>query len=213
MVGFLSTCKHSTSSSTMCHVIIHYVPCHHPLYAMSSSTKSHIYVLNRFSVAYSMYITPRVYKRILPCNIFGVTIFTFHLKILFKKFSQERAGYHLVCHYRRSSFSQCAGAVGTRDAWGRPGLLGGAKNAMDRWTADAAGTSSRRTHTRQGGGLGQGYALVRVFVVQDGSWEQANDIHGRIQLTHILLLHCPVVRWLASCWICREWSDARGSRR
>jgi hypothetical protein len=28
--------------------------------------------------------------------IFGVTTFTFHLKILFKKFSQQRAGYHLV---------------------------------------------------------------------------------------------------------------------
>jgi hypothetical protein len=78
------------------HIIIHYVSCHHPLYAMSSSTKSHIYVFNRFSVAYSMYITPRVYKRILPCNIFGVTTFTFHFKILFKKFSQQRAGYHLV---------------------------------------------------------------------------------------------------------------------
>jgi hypothetical protein len=78
------------------HVIIHYVSCHHPLYAMSSSTKSHIYGFNRFSVAYSMYITPRVYKRILPCNIFGVTTFTFHFKILFKKFSQQRAGYHLV---------------------------------------------------------------------------------------------------------------------
>jgi hypothetical protein len=32
----------------------------------------------------------------LPCNIFGVTTFTFHLKILFKKTSQQRAGYHLV---------------------------------------------------------------------------------------------------------------------
>jgi hypothetical protein len=41
------------------HVIIYYVPCHHPLYAMSTSTKSHIYVFNRFSVAYSMYITPQ----------------------------------------------------------------------------------------------------------------------------------------------------------
>jgi hypothetical protein len=35
------------------------ITCHHPLCAMSSSTKSHIYVLNRFSVAYSMYITPQ----------------------------------------------------------------------------------------------------------------------------------------------------------
>jgi hypothetical protein len=79
------------------------IPRHHPLCAMSpstirhsSSTKSHIYVFNRFFVAYSMYITPRVYNRILPCNIFGVTTFIFHLKILFKKFSQQRAGYHLV---------------------------------------------------------------------------------------------------------------------
>jgi hypothetical protein len=35
------------------------IPRHHPLCAMSPSTKSHIYVLNQFSVAYSMYITPQ----------------------------------------------------------------------------------------------------------------------------------------------------------
>jgi hypothetical protein len=35
----------------------------------------------------------------IACNIFGVTTFTFHLKILFKKFSQQRAGYHLVTDY------------------------------------------------------------------------------------------------------------------
>jgi hypothetical protein len=79
------------------------IPRHHPLCAMSPSTIRHVIIhqitylfFNRFSVAYSMYITPRVYKRILPFNIFGVTTFTFHLKILFKKFSQQRAGYHLV---------------------------------------------------------------------------------------------------------------------
>jgi hypothetical protein len=31
----------------------------------------------------------------LQTNIFGVTTFTFHLKFLFKKFSRQRAGYHL----------------------------------------------------------------------------------------------------------------------
>jgi hypothetical protein len=55
---------------------------------------------NRFSVAYSMYITPQnnmlSYIMSLQMNIFGVTTFTFHLKILFKKFSRQRAGYHLV---------------------------------------------------------------------------------------------------------------------
>jgi hypothetical protein len=35
----------------------------------------------------------------LQTNIFGVTTFTFHLKILFKKFSQQRAGYHIVKFY------------------------------------------------------------------------------------------------------------------
>jgi hypothetical protein len=30
MVGFLSTCEHSTSSSTMRHVTIYYTPCRHP---------------------------------------------------------------------------------------------------------------------------------------------------------------------------------------
>jgi hypothetical protein len=32
----------------------------------------------------------------LSCDHFGVFTFTFHLKNLFKKFSQQRAGYHLV---------------------------------------------------------------------------------------------------------------------
>jgi hypothetical protein len=32
----------------------------------------------------------------LSCNHFGVSTFTFHLKILFKQFSQQHAGYHLV---------------------------------------------------------------------------------------------------------------------
>jgi hypothetical protein len=36
------------------------------------------------------------YKRILSCNHFSVSTFTFHLKILFIKFSQQRMGYHPV---------------------------------------------------------------------------------------------------------------------
>jgi hypothetical protein len=37
-----------------------------------------------------------VYKRMLSCNHFDVPTFTLHLKILFKKFPQQQAGYHLV---------------------------------------------------------------------------------------------------------------------
>jgi hypothetical protein len=35
------------------------IPRYHPLCAKSPSSKSHIYVFSRFSVAYSMYITPQ----------------------------------------------------------------------------------------------------------------------------------------------------------
>jgi hypothetical protein len=40
----------------------------------------------------------------LQTNIFGVTTFTFHLKILFKKFSQQRVGYHLVKYNKPVQF-------------------------------------------------------------------------------------------------------------
>jgi hypothetical protein len=47
----------------------------------------------------------------LPCNIFDVTTFTFHLKILFKKFSKQRAGYHLVYIMVKEQKSSCNDAL------------------------------------------------------------------------------------------------------
>jgi hypothetical protein len=107
------------------YVTIHYTPCHHPLHAMSSSTKPSIHVFKWFSVTDSMYLwVPHqkilvveihlesiiqewfhsqkntcynvVYKWMLSCNHFCVSTFTIYLQILFNKFPQQRAGYHLV---------------------------------------------------------------------------------------------------------------------
>jgi hypothetical protein len=96
MVGFFSTCKHSTSLSTMRRIIIHYVSCHHSLACHKiTGIEVHIdhlrMILSQQNEYYaSMYNV--VYKRMLSCNHFGVYTFTFHFKILFNEFPQQRVG-------------------------------------------------------------------------------------------------------------------------
>jgi hypothetical protein len=59
-------------------------------------------VLSQQNYHASMYNV--IYERMFSCNHFGVPTFTLHLKILFKNFSQQYAGYHLVLY--RSNMSE-----------------------------------------------------------------------------------------------------------
>jgi hypothetical protein len=97
------------------------IPRHHLLCVMSPSTIRHVIIhsnhifmssidflwliacishhkipADNFRMIHSQQNNMLSYIMSSQTNIFGVTTFTFHLKILFKKFSQQRAGYHLV---------------------------------------------------------------------------------------------------------------------
>jgi hypothetical protein len=90
----------------MRHVTIHYTPCHHPPNHIFMSSIDFLWLIacishhkipaGDFRMIHSKQNNMLSYIMSLQTNIFGVTTFTFHLKILFKKFSRQRAGYHLV---------------------------------------------------------------------------------------------------------------------
>jgi hypothetical protein len=126
MVGFLSTCKHSTSSSTMYHVIIHYTPCHHPPNHIFMSLIDFLWLIT----CISQHEFTNEY-----CHVISLVSLLSHFTLKFclkNSRSNARGSVSLssILFFTSSSLvarDQCAGAVGTRDAWGRPGLLGGQK--------------------------------------------------------------------------------------
>jgi hypothetical protein len=104
MDRFLSTCKHSTSPSTIRHVTIHYMIRHYHVFVSSmlqnfcSIEKCRINNLEWFSLNKIIMLPCIMLFKKECCHEITLVLSHCILKFLFKKFSQHRAAYHLVVY-------------------------------------------------------------------------------------------------------------------